>query len=62
MRAQRVCFYGAGGNLHTEFFGSWLRSAFDYPRDLNGKELARWREAQPVYGEIHGSLGVEGQA
>lgn len=62
MRTQRVCFSSVGGNLHCEFFGAWLRTAFDYPSQLNGQQLAPWRMGQPVFGSIHSSRDVEGKA
>lgn len=61
-RTQRVCFSSVMGNLHCEFFGSWMKTAFDYPSQLNGQELDVWREGQTVYGEIHCSRDVEGVA
>lgn len=62
MRTQKVSFHSVAGNLHCEFFGCWLRTAFDYPCQLNGQELAPWRHGQPVHGSIHSSRDVEGQA
>lgn len=62
MKATQVTFSGVHGNLHTVFFMGWLKTAFDYPSQLNGVELAPWRKAQPVYGEIAQSHNVEFQA
>ena len=62
MKTIKASYASVSGNLHTEFFGPWLRTCFDYPSHLNGEKMAPWRVQQPVYGEIAQSHGVEAQA
>lgn len=62
MIIHQVCFSSVMGNLHCQFFGKWLKTAFDYPHQLDGLTLDEWRKEQPLYGEIDQSHDIEWKA
>jgi hypothetical protein len=52
MKTTTTSYSSVHGTLHCVFFMGWLKTAFDYPSELNGKALDVWRREQPIYGEI----------
>lgn len=59
MKTIQVSYASVHGTLHCVFFMAWMKSAFDYPSELNGQELSAWRATQPVFGSIARSWNSE---
>ncbi len=54
MKAQNVSYASVNGVLFCQFFGCWMKSAFNQPEALSAKPLQHCCAgmAQPVFGEI----------